>query len=144
MTERQEAPAASASPGVEADALPVVQVGLWVLALLGLVVIVVLALWQYFDAVSQRELVAQDLSQVPPALPELRARDRRLLNHYEVVDAPRGLFRIPVARAMELLAADPALIAPLELASPSPAPLAPSPTPAPPAAARVILPAAAR
>lgn len=131
MSDGHQAPRDAASgTGVEADTLPVGQIALWVLALLGLVGGLVVALWQYFDAVTQRAVVAQDLSQIPPALPELRARDRQLLSHYEVVDAARGRFRVPIDRAMELLAADPTLIAPIGGATP-PASAAPAPAAAP-------------
>ena len=131
MSDGHQAPRDAASgAGVEADTLPVGQIALWVLALLGLVGGLVVALWQYFDAVTQRAVVAQDLSQIPPALPELRARDRQLLSHYEVVDAARGRFRVPIDRAMELLAADSTLIAPIGVATP-PEGTAPAPTPAP-------------
>ncbi|MBK6848194.1 MAG: hypothetical protein IPG96_11885 [Proteobacteria bacterium] len=140
MSEREQHPVAGPSTGVEPDALPIRQIAGWVLALLAVVGALTVALWQYFDAVSQREVVAQDLSQVPPALPELRARDRQLLTHYEVVDAARGRFRVPISRAIELLAAQPALIAPLEVAAtPAPEPSAPprpTPPPAPPQATR--------
>lgn len=129
MSDGHQAPRDAASgAGVEADTLPVGQIALWVLALLGLVGGLVVALWQYFDAVTQRAVVAQDLSQIPPALPELRARDRQLLSHYEVVDAARGRFRVPIDRAMELLAADPTLIAPIGVATP-PEGTAPAPAP---------------
>ena len=117
MSDGHQAPRDAASgAGVEADTLPVGQIALWVLALLGFVGGLVVALWQYFDAVTQRAVVAQDLSQIPPALPELRARDRQLLSHYEVVDAARGRFGDVALVAREPVSFDdPADSGPFEL-----------------------------
>jgi hypothetical protein len=59
-----------------------------------------------------RVRLPQDLKKVPAPrlqinqeydLKELRQRDQHLLDHYAWVDAPAGVVRIPIERAMELL-----------------------------------------
>lgn len=39
-----------------------------------------------------------------PELLELHAQEDKLLNNYEVVDEAKGIYRIPIERAMELIA----------------------------------------
>jgi hypothetical protein len=74
--------------------------------IIGVLVIVVslIGLNQLY-VLTREEVVKENvLSQMDPRLRELRARDTRILTTYGVVDKARGLYRIPIDRAMELMA----------------------------------------
>lgn len=47
------------------------------------------------------------------ALQEIRARDEKILSSYDVVDAERGVYQIPIDAAMNLVASDAERLAPL-------------------------------
>ncbi|MFZ5981701.1 MAG: hypothetical protein ACOYVF_13845 [Candidatus Zixiibacteriota bacterium] len=67
-------------------------------------VAVLIFTWDYFAAVKEktvREMVLQPTS-VP--LRELRARENGELTSYKLLDASKGVYRIPIERAMELMA----------------------------------------
>jgi hypothetical protein len=70
----------------------------------------------------------------PGLLRQVRAEERKVLEHYAWVDKGQGIVQIPIDRALELVARNPALIAP-QGAPPAAAP-APAATPAPPAAGK--------
>jgi hypothetical protein len=72
----------------------------------------------------------------PGGLRQFRAEERKILDHYAWVDKNQGVVRVPVARAMELLAEHPDRIAPMGptmVSSPAPAAEAAAPAAAAPA-----------
>lgn len=71
---------------------------------LAVVVVAVFAVYQLF--IATREQIVDEVVLRPEsiALRELRAREEAVLNTYDVVDAQRGIYRIPIERAMELMA----------------------------------------
>ncbi|MBU0982690.1 MAG: hypothetical protein KKA42_02400 [candidate division Zixibacteria bacterium] len=71
------------------------------------IIIVVVAIFFVVDYFSvAREEVFQDMVLNPKSVPlrELRAREEEELNSYKVLDSTRNEYRIPIARAMELMA----------------------------------------
>lgn len=96
----------------EPDVIPMTTLALWLGVLVALLVGIGVALWQYFDVASQRERLSKDLGRSSITLQEIQARDNALVTNYSVVDAKRGVYRIPVARAVELLAQNPGLLLP--------------------------------
>jgi hypothetical protein len=73
----------------------------------------------------------------PGTLRQLRTEEEKILNHYAWVDKSQGVVRVPIARAMEMVAENPALIAPqgpaaMPAPAAAPAAAAAPATPAPP------------
>jgi hypothetical protein len=66
----------------------------------------------------------------PGALRQLRTEEEQILNHYGWVDKNQGIVRIPISKAIELVAKNPALLAPQGApAAAAPAPAAPAQAP---------------
>jgi hypothetical protein len=96
---------------VEPDGIPVLKA---TIVLVGLSVIVVVS---SLVVVGLFELVTQDIVESQNSLAEdgspavqlqaLRARDEARLTGYELLDEERGLYQIPIERAIDLLVAEP-------------------------------------
>ena len=69
-----------------------------------LIVIVIVVLWDYFIATREAIVYEQTLAPVSVQLEELQRHEDSILNSYEFVDSTRGVYRIPIDRAMELMA----------------------------------------
>jgi hypothetical protein len=80
----------------------------------------------------------------PGALRQLRTKERDVLHHYGWVDKNQGVVRIPIDRAIELLASQPQRLALDGSAPAAPAPAAAAPEGAAPAAAPPAAPPAAQ
>jgi hypothetical protein len=67
-------------------------------------ILVIVLLMNYFTLL--REKVVYDEVLRPESVPlrELRVRETEELNSYAVIDAAKGVYRIPIERAMELMA----------------------------------------
>lgn len=98
--------------GYAPDALPVRTIGAWMGALAVALVLAVIGLYELFVYTAEREVQRKELVPVAADLLRQRDRDAALLGRYEVVDAKRGRYWIPIGRAQEALAADPALLRP--------------------------------
>ena len=76
-----------------------------VVSLVSIVVIVVMivVLIDFFKI--QKESMVYDyvLSQESKELVELRTREKETLNNYKLIDAEKGVYQIPIKRAMQLL-----------------------------------------
>lgn len=64
----------------------------------------VIVLFQYFGLQSQEDIYNAQLAPPSAALLDLRAKEDEILNSYAVVDSTKGIYRIPIDRAMKLLA----------------------------------------
>ena len=64
----------------------------------------VIVLFQYFSLQSQEDIYDAQLAPQSAALLDLRAKEDEVLNSYAVVDSTKGIYRIPIDRAMKLLA----------------------------------------
>jgi hypothetical protein len=126
---------------VEPDILPLRALFLWVGGLCVLLVVVLVALWQFFNTTTTSELLTKQQIWRDPLVAEAHAREQAQLKGYAVVDAEKGHYRIPIRQAMDLLLENPALLAPIPAPPPAsqstttpatvPAPSAPaSPAPA--------------
>jgi hypothetical protein len=85
----------------DADLKPIIIIGLVSLILL---VASIILIDQYFIATRERLVNEVVLSPQSIALRELRAREDEVLNSYKIVDSQNGIYRIPIERAMELIA----------------------------------------
>jgi hypothetical protein len=71
-----------------------------------LLVAVVLGLQFYFDRVLEQQVYVQVLAPESPALNTLHAREDEELHSYRYLDREKGVVRLPIERAMSLLAAE--------------------------------------
>lgn len=73
-------------------------------AILSIVILggIIIMLDQFF-VFTKEDIVAESLKSESPELREIRARDHALLNSYAVVDSSKGVYRIPIERAMQLM-----------------------------------------
>jgi len=101
--ELQQPSGAQASPGYDRHEPNIRFIG-WLATgiVLGLL-LVVLGIEAYFSRVWEQEVYVRVLQPEPEALKELRAREQRELYSYGFLDREKGLVRLPVERAMELL-----------------------------------------
>jgi hypothetical protein len=79
---------------------------IFVYGVLGLVALTVVILFSldYFTAVREEFVYEAVLKPESVPLRELRASEEEELNSYAVLDIEKGLYRIPIERAMELIA----------------------------------------
>jgi hypothetical protein len=69
-------------------------------------VVTVLAIQAYFDSVHQREEYVKVLEPVSEDYKNLRAREDAELYSYKFVDREKGIVRLPIQRAMDLVVAE--------------------------------------
>lgn len=79
-------------------------IALFGLATLVALVAIILGLQAYVDSVKQEEIYVKVLQPVSEDLRALRAREDTELNGYQYIDRAKGTVRLPIRRAMELLA----------------------------------------
>ena len=69
-----------------------------------LIIVVTLIGLEQLYVLTREEVVKENvLSQMDPRLRELHAQETRILTTYGVIDKAKGVYRIPVDRAMELM-----------------------------------------
>jgi len=66
-------------------------------------VAIILGLQAYVDSVKQQEIFVKVLQPVSQDLQALHAREDTELNGYQYIDRDKGIVRLPIRRAMELL-----------------------------------------
>jgi hypothetical protein len=69
-----------------------------------LLVVAVLALQFYYDRVLEEQVFVKVQEPVAQSLVDLRAREDEALHSYRYLDREKGTVRLPIERAMELLA----------------------------------------
>jgi hypothetical protein len=90
--------------GYEKQDVSVNKVILW--GVMSILVVVVVIIWglDYFTAVKEEIVRNQVLSPQSVALRELRAREAEELGSYKLLDSANGVYRVPIDRAMQLMA----------------------------------------
>ena len=68
-----------------------------------LLALILVGLYQYFIAETERQVYESVLKPESTALRELRAREDEELNSYKLIDSSKAIYQIPIARAMQLL-----------------------------------------
>lgn len=101
---------ALAKMGVEPDHHPVMYFWGFLAATTLFVIVSVAGVWQFVGMKTQAEVLRKDLSVVDPRLPEVRAYEAKTTSEYDVVDAEKGLYRIPVADAIKIMVSNPKLV----------------------------------
>jgi len=67
-------------------------------------IVILVLLYEYFMASSRNMVEEMVLKPQSVALRELRAREVEELNSYKILDPEKGIYRIPIDRAIELMA----------------------------------------
>ncbi|MCC6751149.1 MAG: hypothetical protein IT371_26075 [Deltaproteobacteria bacterium] len=119
--------APGAHPPVEPDAIPLAPIWIWMFALVVLISGGILIARTFFYTSTKELLQERQLGVTPTEIRALKAGAEAELASYGEVNKAEGRYRIPIDRAMDLLAREPARLAP---AAP-PAPPAPAPAAAP-------------
>jgi len=116
----------------EEDAPPIGRIALMLVGLAVVILLVVVGLRQVFTSIVSAERQEKILGRENRELAEQRATDERRLTTYEQLDAKKGVYQIPIERAMKLLLARPQLLrAPVASSAPTATPTsAPAPAPA--------------
>jgi len=92
------------SPGYEKRDINVKKVVLWGIAGVVIIVISLVALVEYFFIVKENYYYQAVEKPRSEELVELRQRETEELNSYKLLDEEKGIYRIPIKRAMELMA----------------------------------------
>lgn len=71
-----------------------------------LLVVSVLALQYYYDRVLEEQVFVKVQEPVSQTLVDVRTREDEALHSYRYLDREKGTIRLPIERAMELLAAE--------------------------------------
>lgn len=69
-----------------------------------LLVVIVVFLYEYFVFEKEKQVFESTLAPESLALRELRAREDEELNSYKLLDSASGIYRIPIDRALEIVA----------------------------------------
>lgn len=91
-------------PHVEQEGIEAGQILGFVIMIAFLIGLAVVALFQYTDLTAQEVLVEATDQSAYPELEEIRLHATLLLTQYEPLAGTEGRYRIPIARAMELMA----------------------------------------
>ena len=100
MAERHD----TESTGYEKRDVNVTKIALFSLLTIVLLIIVVVFVVDYFNVVTEEITEEVVLSPQSVELRELRTREAEELGSYRLLDADSGRYRIPIDRAMQLLA----------------------------------------
>jgi hypothetical protein len=79
------------------------------IALIGIVCVILLAISlflvdQYFIITKEKDIQEIVLKPQSVTLREVRSREDEILNSYKLIDSSKGIYQIPISRAMEILA----------------------------------------
>jgi uncharacterized membrane protein YukC len=69
-----------------------------------ILIIIFVVLSDYFTVMETEAVYQAQLKPESVTLNELRAEDEKILTTYKLIDAEKGVYRIPIERAMHLLA----------------------------------------
>jgi len=90
--------------GYETSDINVKKVILIAVAVVLVVIVAIVALNEYFVSLKEEYVYEMVLRPESVTLRDLRAAEDEILNSYKLVDSTAGVYRIPIERAMELMA----------------------------------------
>lgn len=73
-------------------------------SLLVVVIVMIVGIAELFMMTVDRQITDAVLKPASAQLRDIRAKEQEVLNNYKIIDATKGIYQIPVTRAMELLA----------------------------------------
>ncbi len=92
------------NPGYEKKDVSVNKIALWGVISVTLLVVFVVFIMDFFVATREKLVYQEQLQPESVALRELRAREIETLNSYKIIDSTKGIYQIPIERAMQLMA----------------------------------------
>jgi len=104
MTDTENKHQAPEDTGYEKSDVNVVKVIIYGLFGIIFIVAVLIFTWDYFTSVKESLVEDMVLKPQAAAIRELRARETEELTGYKLLDETGGIYRIPIERAMELMA----------------------------------------
>ena len=96
----------SGSSGYETRDVNVTKIALYSLLTIAFLLVVVVFVVDYFNVVTEEVIEEVVLSPQSVELRELRTREAEELGSYKLLDADSGRYRIPIERALQLVAED--------------------------------------
>lgn len=90
--------------GYDTSDINVKKVILIAVAVVLVVIVAIVALNEYFVSLKEEYVYDMVLRPESVTLRDLRAAEDEILNSYKLVDSTAGIYRIPIDRAMELMA----------------------------------------
>ncbi len=90
--------------GYEKEDINIQSVFGWALATIVLIAAMLIFLVDYFVVEKEKEVYQAVLKPESPKLMLLRITEEDILNNYAVIDANKGIYRIPIDSAMKILA----------------------------------------
>jgi len=94
----------STSDGYERKDVNVGKIVLVVAVCAGFLIVAIILLSDYFTAVTEEQKYEVVLRPESAQLRELRAHEDETLNTYKILDSAKGVYRIPIDRAMKVMA----------------------------------------
>ena len=104
MTDETRKSASPSGGGYEKQDVNLLKIALFGILGIIILIIVVILLVNYFTLIQEQVIYQEVLRPESSALRDLRVRETEELNSFAVLDSAKGLYRIPVERAMALLA----------------------------------------
>ena len=92
------------NPGYEKSDVSVNKIVLWGVIGVTLLIVFVVFIMDFFVATREQLIYERQLRPESVALRELNARETETLSTYKMIDSTRGIYRIPIERAMQLMA----------------------------------------
>ena len=85
----------------DANVNKIIAYTIMIMVLLGAIIVGVNEYFTYYSRQLEYDII---LNKQSTELLELRAQEEKILNSYELLDYTKGIYRIPIERAMEILA----------------------------------------
>ena len=104
MTDSENLHNKTEGAGYEKSDVNVVKVIIYGIFGIIILVAVLIFTWDYFTSVKESLVEETVLKPRSAAIRELRARETEELSGYKLLDETKGVYRIPIERAMELMA----------------------------------------
>ncbi len=73
-------------------------------SLLAVVVVMIIFLAELFTMTVEKQVTEAVLKPPSAQLRDIRVKEQEILNNYKVIDAAKGVYQIPIERAMQLVA----------------------------------------
>lgn len=73
-------------------------------SLLAIMIVLIIGLAELFMMTVDQQVTDAVLKPPSAQLRDIKAKEQEVLNNYKVIDAAKGVYQIPIARAMELAA----------------------------------------
>jgi hypothetical protein len=92
------------TPGYEASDANIGRIVIIGIGCVVLLVVILVLVDQYFTITKEKDIQEMVLKPQSVSLRDVRAREDEILGSYKLIDAGKGVYQIPINRAMEILA----------------------------------------